>query len=587
MALVIFRALEAFIQCALLFGIMNALQYGCRRSAYGHALPRLCSPYVLRIAALLPASAPATSRGSWCPVPAGNAHGLICTACRFGNSQAVFCAIGTGRLALYCRSLHLHCRKCLARPLVSVPTTRGANRFAMSIACQAFRGSLLHCWRDPGDARDSTAVEYIADGVMLVRAGRVERVGPASQLLPELGDGIALTDYTGKLLVPGLVDTHIHYVQTDIIAAYGEQLLTWLEKYTFPAERAFAEREHADRVARFFVDELLRNGTTTALTLGSVHAHSADAVFAAARASGMRLAAGKVLMDRNCPDYLQDTAATGYAQSRDLIERWHGVERLLYAITPRFAPTSTPAQLTRAGDLAREYPDVFVHTHLAENRAEVAWAGELFPQARSYLDVYDRYGLLRERSVLAHSIHLDDTDRERIAATGAAIASCPTCNLFIGSGLFDLAAADAAGIRVGLGTDVGGGTSFSMLQVVNEAYKVAQLRGQRLAPFRALYLATLGGARALYLDDRIGNFAAGKEADFVVLDPAATPLLARRSSQCRDIAEQLFALLILGDDRVVAATHLEGRLAHRRRNDISFQRGSSTSRREVNTLPAR
>ena len=434
----------------------------------------------------------------------------------------------------------------------------------MTSACQAFRGSLLHCWRDPGAAGDPAAVDYIADGVLLVRDGRIERIGPASQLLPELGDAIALTDYTGKLIVPGLVDTHIHYVQTDIIASYGEQLLTWLEKYTYPAERAFAEREHADRVARFFIDELLRNGTTTALTLGSVHAHSADALFAAARARGMRLAAGKVLMDRNCPAYLRDTVATGYAQSRDLIERWHGVGRLLYAITPRFAPTSTPAQLRGAGELARAYPDVFVHTHLAENKAEVAWVRTLFPEARSYLDVYDRHDLLRERSVLAHGIHLADSERERIAASGAAIASCPTCNLFIGSGLFDLAAADAAGIRVGLGTDVGGGTSFSMLQVVNEAYKVAQLRGQRLAPFRAFYLATLGGARALYLDDRIGNFAAGKEADFVVLDPVATPLLARRSGHCRDIAERLFALLMLGDDRAILATYLEGRLAHRR-----------------------
>lgn len=434
----------------------------------------------------------------------------------------------------------------------------------MTNSCQAFRGALLHCLRDPGDALDSAAVEYFDDGVLVVRDGHIERIGPAAELLPQLEATVGLTDYSGKLIVPGMVDSHIHYVQTDIIAAYGEQLLTWLEKYTFPAEGAFADRRHADRVARFFIAELLRNGTTTAQVLGSVHAHSADAVLSAAQAHGMRLVAGKVLMDRNCPRYLRDTAATGYSESRALIERWHGVDRLLYAITPRFAPTSTPAQLTRAADLAREYPDTFIHTHLAEQIAEVSWVAELFPQARSYLDVYDRHGLLRERSVLAHGIHLDQTDRARIAESGAAIAWCPTCNLFIGSGLFDLAAADAAGIRVGLGSDVGGGTSFSMLQVVNEAYKVAQLLGQRLSPFRALYLATLGGARALYLDDRIGNFSAGKEADFVVLDPAATPLLARRSAQCRDVAERLFALLILGDDRAIAATHLQGRLAHQR-----------------------
>ena len=432
------------------------------------------------------------------------------------------------------------------------------------MSVRAFRAQILHCLKDPGDSATSANVEYFADGLLLIDNGRVTAVGPAQQLLTDLADDVEVIDYSDKLIVPGFVDTHIHYVQTDIIAAHGKQLLDWLETYTFPAERRFADAAHAQEVAEFFVRELLRNGTTMALVLGSVHAVSADAIFQAAADAGMRLIAGKVMMDRNCPEYLRDTAQTGYAQSRELIERWHKHERLLYAITPRFAPTSSDAQLQRAGELAGEYPDVYVHTHLAENLDEVAWVKKLFPDSRSYLDVYERHGLLRERSLYAHSIHLDDTDRERFVATGAAVSFCPTCNLFIGSGLFDLREAWRRGMRVGLGTDVGGGTTFNMLQVLNEAYKVAQLRGFNLSPFRALYLATLAGAEALYLDDKAGNLQPGKEADFLVMDLAATPLLARRTAAARDIAEVLFALIMLGDDRCVAATYLQGERAHQR-----------------------
>lgn len=423
---------------------------------------------------------------------------------------------------------------------------------------QVFRGAIAHCLHDPGDTLEGTGVELFDDGLLLVADGKVVRTGPAEALLATLPADQVVTDHRGAVLVPGFVDTHIHYVQTDVIASFGTQLLEWLERYTFPAEQAFADRAHADTSARFFVDELLRNGTTTALVLGSVHEHSADAVFEAARARGMRLIAGKVLMDRNCPLALQDTAHTGYAQSKALIERWHGRDRLHYAITPRFAPTSSPEQLRLAGQLAREYPDTFVHTHLAENTAEVAWVRELFPAARSYLDVYEREGLLRERAMFAHAIHLDATDRERLAATGSAVAFCPTCNLFIGSGLFDLARALDAGVRVGMGTDVGGGTTFSLLQVLNEAYKVAQLQGFALAPLRALYLATLGGAEALRLDDRIGSLQPGREADFVVLDPTCTPLLQRRTGASQSLVETLFALIMLGDDRAVSHTYLQG-----------------------------
>ncbi|MDH3715603.1 MAG: guanine deaminase [Gammaproteobacteria bacterium] len=428
----------------------------------------------------------------------------------------------------------------------------------------AFRAHILHCLKDPGDTTTGDAFEYFADGLLLVENGCVTAVGPAPELLARQGGDVEVVDYSDKLIVPGFIDTHIHYVQTDVIAAHGRQLLDWLETYTFPAERRFADTAHAQEVAQFFVRELLRNGTTMALVLGSVHATSVDAVFQAAADAGMRLIAGKVMMDRNCPDYLRDTPQSGYTESRELIERWHKRERLLYAITPRFAPTSSDAQLQRASQLAKEFEDVYVHTHLAENRDEVAWVQKLFPWSRSYLDVYDHYGLLRERSLYAHSIHLDDADRERFVATGAAVSFCPTCNLFIGSGLFDLREAWRRGMRVGLGTDVGGGTTFNMLQVLNEAYKVAQLQGFSLSPLRALYLATLAGAEALYLDDRIGNLQAGKEADFVVLDRAATPLLARRTDLARDIDELLFALIMLGDDRCIEATYLRGECAHQR-----------------------
>jgi guanine deaminase (EC 3.5.4.3) len=275
----------------------------------------------------------------------------------------------------------------------------------------------------------------------------------------------------------------------------------------------------------------------------------------------MRLITGKVLMDRNCPDFLCDTAAAGDAESKALIERWHGRDRLLYAVTPRFAPTSSPEQMQLAGRLFAEHPGVYLQSHLAENRGEVDWAAQLYPEARSYLDVYARFGQLGMRAVFAHCLWLDDADRRRMAETGSAMSFCPTSNLFLGSGLFDLQRARELGVRVGLGTDVGAGTSFSMLQTLNEAYKVLQLQGQQLSAESAFHLATLGGAHSLYLDDRIGNFAPGKEADFVVLDPQATPLLARRSAACTTLAERLFVLMMLGDDRAVAATHVLGEAA--------------------------
>jgi guanine deaminase len=437
---------------------------------------------------------------------------------------------------------------------------------AAGAATAAFRGEILDFRGDPA-LLGETAHRHVVDGVLVVRDGRVAAFGEAATILPTLPVDMRIVDFRGKLIVPGFVDTHIHYAQTDVIASYGAQLLEWLDRYTFPAEGRFADHEHAREVANFFVRELLRNGTTTAMVFATMHPVAVDAIFEAADACAMRLIAGKVLMDRNVPDAMRDTAEQGYADSAVLIERWHGRRRLAYAVTPRFAPTSTERQLELCGRLLDEHAGVFLQTHVAESRGEVAWVAELYPWSRSYLDVYDRYGLLRERAIYAHCIHLDAKDRQRMAEAGAAMSFCATSNLFLGSGLFDLESARAHGVRVGLGTDVGGGTSFSLLRTLDESYKVCQLAGNQLSPLRAFYLATLGGAAALRLDGAIGSFETGKEADFVVLDPAATPLMARRIGRAETIEEKLFAFMVLGDDRAVHATHVLGRQAHVRGED--------------------
>lgn len=429
---------------------------------------------------------------------------------------------------------------------------------------RAFRASLFHLLRDPGPENDPSAAQFIDDALLVVADGRVSALGEYAALAPTLPPGTPVEDWRGKWIVPGFVDTHIHYPQTDIIASPGEQLLEWLERYTFPEEGRFGDAAHAAQVAEFFLDELLRNGTTTAMVFPTVHKASVDALFAAADARGMRLVTGKCLMDRHCPDFLRDTPESGDADSRELIERWHGRGRLAYAVTPRFAATSSERQLTLAGRLYREHDGLYVQSHVAENRAEVRWIAELFPAARSYLDVYDRFGLVGPRAVYAHCIWLDETDRARMAEAEAVMSFCPTSNLFLGSGLFDREAARRHGAQVALGTDVGGGTSFSMLRTLHEAYKVVQLSGRTLGVLDAFHLATLGAARALALDDRIGNLAVGKEADFIVIDPASTPLLARRFARARDLAERLFVLMMLADDRAVAATYLLGRRAHTR-----------------------
>lgn len=425
----------------------------------------------------------------------------------------------------------------------------------------AYRARILHFLGEPADSGEA-AWQYFDDGALLVEQGYVRAVGPAEQMLQNFTGPVE--DFSHHLIVPGFVDCHIHYPQTEMIAAYGEQLLSWLQNYTFPTEEKFSDPQYAASVAEFFLGELLRNGTTTALVFASVHPQAVNAFFNEAQKRNLCMIAGKVLMDRNTPADLCDTAEIGYQQSRELIRRWHGVGRLRYAVTPRFAITSTQQQLTKAAELLREFPDVYLHTHLAENLAEVDEVKHLFPEAEDYLDVYDKAGLLGRRSIFAHGIHLCDRECARLAQTHSVVAHCPTSNLFLGSGLFDMAKMRRFGVRVGMGTDVGAGTSFSLLRTMDEAYKVQQLRGDKLDPFRALYMATLGGARALDLDGRIGNFETGKEADFCVLDLQATPLLQFRLQHSRSLSDLLFVLQTLGDDRLISRTYAMGRCVHQR-----------------------
>ena len=423
---------------------------------------------------------------------------------------------------------------------------------------RAYRGEILHFLADPAKVPLEQSYQYFEDGLLLIKDGHVQQLDDASTLLPTLDSEVDVVHYQDGLMVPGFIDTHIHYPQTEMIASYGEQLLEWLENYTFPEEKQFKDFDHSKQVAEFFLSQLLSAGTTTALVFGTVHPESVDAFFTAAQAKNLRMICGKVLMDRNCPEDLQDSAETGYQESKALIEKWHNVERLQYAVTPRFAPTSSDEQLAKAGELLKEYPDVYMHTHLSENKNEIAWVADLFPESKGYLDVYDQKQLLGRRSVFAHGVHLHDDECQRLHDTGSAIAFCPTSNLFLGSGCFNLKQAEQFDVNVGMGTDIGAGTSFSMLTTMNEAYKTQQLRGDKLDPFKSLYLATLGGAVALDLEGTIGNFSVGAEADFIVLDYRGTDLMERRISRCSTLDEKLFALSILGDDRHVKATHVMG-----------------------------
>ena len=438
----------------------------------------------------------------------------------------------------------------------------------------ALRGRILTFDGDPA-LLGERAVTYIEDGMVIVEKGIVTATGEASVLLRELLPGIPVSDYRPHLILPGFIDPHLHLPQTQVIASYGAELMEWLAKYTFPEESRYGDPAVAEPAARFLIDELLANGTTTAGVYCTTHPQSVDALFAEAERRSLRMVAGKVMMDRNAPPTLTDTAQSGYDQSSVLIARWQGRGRLAYAITPRFAPTSSEAQLEAAGTLAKEYSDLVIQTHLSENHAEIGFVAELFPWAKDYTDVYDRYGLVRENALFGHCIHLSERERQVLGEKGASAIFCPTSNLFLGSGLFDRASVQRAGVTIGMASDIGGGTSYSMLTTAAEGYKVLALRGERLPAFEAFHQLTFGNALAMGLGDRIGRLAPGFEADFVVLDTRATPKQRRRMERVETLEEELFTLMILGDERSTVATYAFGRKVYDR------------TVRQLSTLPAR
>ena len=427
---------------------------------------------------------------------------------------------------------------------------------------KAYRGEILHFLDDPSMVGLDSSYEYFDDGLLLVKDGMVSGLGDYSDIAPRINDNVEVTHYRDGLIVPGFIDTHVHYPQIEMMGSHGEQLLEWLKTYTFPTECKFSDSDYAQDIAQFFLNQLLSNGTTTALVFGTVHPQSVDAFFKAAEQKSLRMICGKVLMDRNAPNELLDNVDSSYVDSRRLIEQWHGKDRLQYAVTPRFAITSSDQQLAVAGRLLAEFPDVYLHTHLCENNKEIEWVKELFPDSRDYLDVYHQHQLTGRRSVFAHGVHLSDEQCQCLADTDSSIAFCPSSNLFLGSGLFNLKQAEDYSYSVGFGSDIGAGTSLSLLQVMSEAYKTQQLRGDSLNPFKSFYLATLGGARVLDLENTIGNFKIGNEADFVFLDYHSTPLMQLRLSRCQNLQEKLFSLSILGDDRTVGATHVLGKKIH-------------------------
>ena len=425
------------------------------------------------------------------------------------------------------------------------------------VSCRktAILADLLDFTGDPGLAdRHSPAVRWRpAHWLLIDAAGRIEAVQTEAP-----GDDWLKLDHSGRLLMPGFIDTHVHSPQVDVIASWGTELLDWLNTYTFPAEARHADPAFARAAAALFVDALLAHGSTAAVVFPTVHVASTEALFDAAQARGMRLVAGKVLMDRHAPDDLRDDVVQARRDCDALIERWHGRGRLAYAVTPRFAATSSEAQLAMAGQLLADHAGLYLQTHVAENRAEVAWIAELFPTARSYLDVYARHGLLTERAVLAHGIWLDDVDRQALHDSGAQIAFCPSSNLFLGSGLFGWAQAAAAGVAVSLASDVGGGTSLSMLRTMADGYKVQAMAGQRLTAWALLHAATRGAATALRLGDEIGTLTSGAMADLCLWDVAVGPVAQRRDGLARGLHERLFAWVTLGDERNLAESWVAG-----------------------------
>jgi guanine deaminase len=428
----------------------------------------------------------------------------------------------------------------------------------------AYRAALLRF-------NDQRLAVFDEDGLLVVGDdGKVVASGAYRALHAQYVQ-MAVQHWPGRIIAPGFVDMHVHYPQLDVIGSPADGLLPWLDNYTFPEEKRYAAQDYSAQAASFFIAELLRHGVTTALTFATSHVASVNALFEAAQTSGQRIITGKCLQDRHCPEGVRDETEQSLLDTESLIQRWHGQGRLGYAITPRYAPTCSDAQMQGAGQLAAKYPSVWVQSHVAENTDEIAWVGQLYPTARSYLSVYDSFGLLRERSVYAHGIHFDSADRSLMASTGAAVAVCPTSNLFLGSGFFDFASAQASSMLHGLASDVGGGTSVSPFKTMLAAYYVARSSASSggkakqaitLNPQHLWWQHTAGAAQALGLEGVVGNLSVGCEADFVVLNPQATPLLARRAARAQSLDELLFALIVLGDERVVERTCVMGALAH-------------------------
>ncbi|WP_321338878.1 guanine deaminase [uncultured Cohaesibacter sp.] len=421
------------------------------------------------------------------------------------------------------------------------------------------RGRLLTFLREPLMPEDTGAHLYIEDGALLIEDGLIKARGTFDDVRKVASKDASTVDHRPHLLVPGFIDTHLHFPQVQVVASWGAQLLDWLENYTFPAEARYSDPDHCAAMAKRFYDEIIANGTTTTVAYGSSHKSSADAYFAEAERRNMRVIGGKVLMDRNAPEGVRDTPQSGYDDSKALIAKWHGRGRAHYAITPRFAITSTPEQMESAQALAAEHPDCYIQTHLDENHAEIEQTMALYPDAPDYLGIYERYGLLRANTLLGHCIHMQPREIDIMIETEARPVFCPTSNLFLGSGLFDYEGLRARGAICAIATDIGGGTSYSMLRTLHEGYKALATRdGTKMHPLRAFYWATLGNALALGLEDRIGTLEVGSEADIVVLDSAATSAMALRMETCQSLAEELFILQIMSDDRSVAETYIAG-----------------------------
>ncbi|MEQ1900870.1 MAG: guanine deaminase [Devosia sp.] len=421
---------------------------------------------------------------------------------------------------------------------------------------KVLRGRVLSFVEEPQGVDDAASYRYIEDGAVVIGGGKIIMVG---EFNPKAAAHHEVIDHRPNLIMAGFIDPHIHFPQMQVIGSYAANLMEWLSTYTFVEEQRFADAVHAKRIARRFFDELIRHGTTSAAAYCSVHPQSVDAFFEAAAERDMLMLGGKVMMDRNAPEALRDTPQSGYDDSKRLLANWHGKGRAHYVVTPRFAITSTPEQMETAEALAREFPDVHIQTHVDENLAEVELARELYPNLPDYLGIYERYHLLGPKTLLGHCIHLTHRECEVLAETQSVAVWCPTSNLFIGSGLFDHDRLHKHGARIAVATDVGGGTSYSMLRTLDEGYKVLQLRGQRLNPLRSFYMMTLGNARALSLDDRIGSIEAGRDADLVVLDARATPQMELKMEAVTSLSNELFLLQTCGDDRAVAETYVMGK----------------------------